>query len=49
MRGAIRYHLYNLGNLKNMHGGVLLLVKLQAFTLQLHQKWHSSMGVFHVF
>ena len=27
---AISYHLYNLKNVKNTHGGVLLLVKLQA-------------------
>ena len=27
---AIWYHLYNLKNIKNTHGGVLLLVKLQA-------------------
>ena len=25
-----RYHLYNLKNVKNIHGGVLLLVKLHA-------------------
>ena len=30
MRCMIRYHLYNLKNVKNTHGGVLLLVKLQA-------------------
>ena len=30
MRCAICYHLYNLKNLKNTHGGVLILVKLQA-------------------
>ena len=30
---AIRYHLYNLKNVKNTHEGVLLLVKLQAFSL----------------
>ena len=29
MRCAIWYHLYNLKNVKNTHGGVLLLVKLQ--------------------
>ena len=28
MRCAIWYHLYNLKNVKNTHGGVLLLVKL---------------------
>ena len=31
-RCAIWYHLYNLKNVKNTHGGVLLLVKLQAKT-----------------
>ena len=31
MRCAIWYHLYNLKNVKNTHGVVLLLVKLQAF------------------
>ena len=36
----IWYHLYNLKNVKNTHGGVLLLVKLQTK--------HSSMGGFHV-
>ena len=30
MRCAIWYHLYNLKKVKNTHGGVLLLVKLQA-------------------
>ena len=30
MRCAIWYHFYNLKNVKNAHGGVLLLVKLQA-------------------
>ena len=33
---AIWYHLYNLKNVKNIHGGALLLVKLQAFSLQLY-------------
>ena len=33
----ISYHFYNLKNVKNTHGGVLLLVK-----------WHSSIGVFYV-
>ena len=32
---AIYYHLYNLKNVKNIHGGVLFLVKLQSFSLQL--------------
>ena len=30
MHCAILYHLYNLKNVKNTHGGVLILVKLQA-------------------
>ena len=30
MRCAIWYHFYNLKNMKNTHGGVLILVKLQA-------------------
>ena len=30
MRCAIWYHLYNLKNVKNTHGGVLLFVKMQA-------------------
>ena len=36
MRRAIWHHLYNLKNVKNIHGGVLLYVKLQAFSLQLY-------------
>ena len=34
MRCAIWYHLYNLKNVKNNHGRVLLLVKLQALLLK---------------
>ena len=30
MRCAIWYYLYNFKNVKNTHGGVLILVKLQA-------------------
>ena len=30
MHCAIWYHLYNLKNVKNTHGGVLILIKLQA-------------------
>ena len=33
---AIWCHLQNLKNLKNTHGGVLLLVKIKAFSLQLY-------------
>ena len=36
MFSAIWYHLYNLKNVKNTHGGVPLLVKLLAFSLQLY-------------
>ena len=32
-RLAIWYHLHNFKNVKNTHGGVLLLVKLQTFSL----------------
>ena len=32
---TIWYHLYNLKNVKNTHGGVLLLVKLQALKVTL--------------
>ena len=38
MSYAISYHLYHLKNVKNTHGGVLLLVTL-----------HTFMGVFHIF
>ena len=30
---TIWYYFYNLKNVKNTHGGVLLLVKLQAFSM----------------
>ena len=33
---TIWYHLYNLKNVKNTHGSVLLLAKLQAKRLQLY-------------
>ena len=44
MRCAIWYHLYNLQNLKKPHGGVLLLVKLQAeaFTFSKLCKWYQK-------
>ena len=35
MSDAIWYHLHNLKNVKNTHGGVLLLVKLQDAGLSL--------------
>ena len=36
MHCAIWYHLYNLKSVKNTHGRVLILVKLQAWSLQLY-------------
>ena len=33
---TIWYHLYNLKNVKNTHGGVLLLVELQAKSMQFY-------------
>ena len=33
MRCAIWYHLYNLKNVKNIHGGILILIKLQALQM----------------
>ena len=36
MRCAIWHHLHNLKNVKHTHGGMLLLVKLQASSLQLY-------------
>ena len=38
MRCAIWYHLHNLKNMKNTHGGVLLLVKLQALFVQFKKR-----------
>ena len=35
VRWAIWYHLYNLKNVKNTHGGLLILVNLQAVKLTL--------------
>ena len=34
VRCAILYHLYNFKNVRNTHGGLLLLVKLKAYSLQ---------------
>ena len=36
MRCVIWHHFYNLKNVKNIHEGLLLLVQLQAFSLQLY-------------
>ena len=45
------YHLYNLKNMKNTHGEVLLLVKFQAEACNFTKSNtpHSSFGVFLVF
>ena len=45
---AIWYPLYNLKNTKNIHGGMLLLVKFQAEARNF-TKSNTPMGVFHVF
>ena len=46
---AIWYHFYKVKNVKNTHGGVALLVKLQAKACNFTIKVALSMGVFHVF
>ena len=43
MRCAIWYHLCNLKNVKNTHGGVLILVKLQASYLICGNKQSSEL------
>ena len=48
MRCAIWYHLYNLKNIKNTHGGALILVKLQAKTCNFN-KINSAPWVFFTF
>ena len=48
MRCTIWYHLYNLKNVKNTYGGVLLLVKLQALTCNI-TKSNTPPGVFFMF
>ena len=42
MRYKIRYHLYNLRNVKSTHGGVILFVKLQAIKETL-RRWYFSL------
>ena len=46
---AIQYHLYNLRNVKNTHGGVLLLVKLQASVCNFTESNTLLLVAFHVF
>ena len=48
MLSTIRYDLYNFKNVENSHGGVLLLVKLQASGYNF-TKNNTFMGVFHDF
>ena len=49
MRCAIWYHLYNLKNVKNTHGGVLILVKLQAEACNFTTKINTPPWVFFTF
>ena len=42
---AIWYHLYNLKNMKNTHGAVLILVKSQASSLRTWEPWKCH-GIF---
>ena len=49
MRGAILYHLYNLKIVKNTHGGVLLLVKLQALACNFTTKSNALLWVLFTF
>ena len=46
MRCAILYHLYNLQNVKNTHGRVLLLIKLQLKKACYFTKTKTSSRVF---
>ena len=46
---SIWHNLYNLKDMKNTHGSVILLVKLQASTSNFSISNTPSMGVFHVF
>ena len=48
MRCTIWYHLYNSKNVKNTHGGVLLLVELQAIACNF-TKSHTSPWLFFMF
>ena len=48
MRCTIWYHLYYSKNVKNTHGGVLLLVKLQAIACNF-TKSHTSPWLFFTF
>ena len=41
MRCAIWHHLYNFKNVENTHGGVLILVKLQAEASICFYKWYQ--------
>ena len=45
---GIFYHLYNLRNVKNTHGGVLLIVKVRAENCSF-TKYNTAAWVFHIF
>ena len=49
MRCAIWYHLYNLKHVKNTHGGVLILVMLQASACNFIKINTPPWVFFHVF
>ena len=44
MRCAVWYYLYNLKNVKNTHGGALILIKLQAEAckLKIKHNWRTE-------
>ena len=46
---AIWYHLYNLTAMKNTHGGVLLLVKLQALARRLQLATLLKLALLRIF
>ena len=49
MRYTIWYHLSNLKNVKNTHGGVVILVKFQAEACNVTKINTPTWSVFHVF
>ena len=48
IRCAIWYHLYNLENVKSTHGGVLILIKLQAKACNFTKRNTSSWCLFFI-
>ena len=49
MRCVIWYHLYNLKNVKNTHGGLLLLVNLQTLACNFNKSNTPSWVYFYFF